>query len=151
MSTLSTVQKFFPNVKKVTDAKTNAYVEVTSADVSASKIKNHKQCAMAVACKRKFHLDGVIIAKSVAYLVKGNSARRFKVPESVSREVVSFDRGSGFSAGKYALGAVPKSGRMDRPSREKLNKDRHHGGQDITKRFFHRTDNVRAQVNASHA
>lgn len=148
MSSLSTVKKFFPNVRKVTDARTNAYVEVTPKDVSISKLKNHKQCAMAVACKRKFNLDGVIIAKSVAYLVKGNSARRFHVPESVSREVVSFDRGAGFSEGKYALQAISLSNRMDRPKRTKLKDNRKHLGEDIAKRFCHKTDNVRAQVNA---
>ncbi len=146
MSTLSVVKKFFPNVKFVTDAKTNAFIEVTDADVKKSKLKNHKECAMAVACKRKFKLDGVIIAKSVAYLVKGNKARRFDVPESVSREVVSFDRGSGFSPGNYALRAVSPANRMDRPKREKLSAERNHKGNPIEKRFQHRTDNVRVEI-----
>ncbi len=146
MSCLSVVKKFFPNVKAVVDSKTNARIEVTDADVKSSKLKNHKQCAMAVACKRKFHLDGVIIAKSVAYLVKGNKARRFNVPESVSREVVSFDRGAGFSAGDYALRAISPANRMDRPKREKLEEDRLHKGNPIEKRFQHKTDNVRASL-----
>lgn len=145
MATLHTVQKFFPNVKSVVDAKTNASIDVTDADVKASKIKSHKQCAMAVACKRKFNLDGVIISKSVAYLIKGNKARRFKVPESVAREVVSFDRGAGFSSGRYALQAVPISSRMDRPSRSKKVGGKK-TGESITKRFYHKTDNVRAEL-----
>ncbi len=146
MSTLSVVKKFFPNVKFVTDAKTNAFIEVTDADVKKSKLKNHKECAMAVACKRKFKLDGVIISKSVAYLVKGNKARRFDVPESVSREVVSFDRGSGFSLGSYALRAVSPANRMGRPKREKFESNKSHKGDPIEKRFQHKTDNVRVEI-----
>lgn len=145
MATLHTVQKFFPNVKSVVDANTDAFIDVTEHDVKSSKVKNHKACAMAVACKRKFHLDGVIISKSVAYLIKGNKARRFKVPESVAREVVSFDRGAGFSIGKYALQAMPLSSRMDRPSRKKK-AGGSHKGEPITKRFYHKTDNVRAEL-----
>lgn len=145
MSTLNTVQKFFPNVKVVVDAKMNAAIDVTEQDVKSSKLKSHKQCAMAVACKRKFHLDGVIISKSVAYLIKGNKARRFKVPESVAREVVSFDRGAGFSIGKYALQAIPKSDQMNRP-RGKKAPGGSHKGESIMKRFYHKTDNVRAEL-----
>lgn len=148
MAALNTVKKFFPNVKRVVDANTNAYVEVTSKDVSLSKLKNHKQCAMAVACKRKFHLDGVIIAKSVAYLIKGNKARRFHVPESVAREVISFDRGAGFSPGTYALQKISPQNLMGaRTGSNKKVKRNDHSGSIVT-RFVHKTDNVRVQVNA---
>jgi hypothetical protein len=121
----------------------NARVEVTKADASSKAVRDHAGCAMAVACKRKFHLDSVIISRSVAYLVKGSQARRFKLPVSVSREVVSFDRGAGFSPGEYELSKVEKSNRlgMNRdPAR--LNPNRH----DLppkTKRFRHLTTNVR--------
>lgn len=152
MAALNTVKKFFPNVKVVNDATTNAYVEVTETDVKNSKVKKHNNCAMAVACKRKFHLDGVIISKSVAYLIKGNKARRFKVPGSVAREVVSFDRGAGFSPGKFHLQAPPPQDKMGaRSKRTDLAKDRSHKGEDIKKRFMHKTDNVRVDLGTYHA
>lgn len=122
MMSLSIVKKFFPNVKTITDATSNATIEVTKSDVEKSKIKKHNECAMAIACKRKFHLDGVIVSRRIAYLVKGNKARRFKVPESVSREVVSFDRGGGFEAGTYQLAKIPekeKLGPRNRPQKIK--------------------------------
>ena len=115
---LEVVRKFFPQVKSVVDATKNAHIEVTAQDDKVAKRKSHKTCAMAVACKRKFNLDGVIISANRAYLVKGTQARRFELPPSVSREVVSFDRGGGFEPGDYELsrpgpahrlGAIPKS------------------------------------------
>jgi hypothetical protein len=104
---------------------------------------------MAVACKRKFHLDGVIISRSTSYLVKGTIARRFKVPESVSREVVSFDRGSGFSPGTYELQRVPPSSRFGiRPGRTAKNRK---SNPDKPKRFRHITDKVRAVLGGERA
>ena len=111
-SALEIVQKFFPEVEKVEDANRKCLIEVTSHDNSSAKVKNHKACAMAVACKRKFHLDGVIVSVKTAYLVKGKHARRFALPERVSREVVSFDRKGGFASGEYELNPPAKSNRL---------------------------------------
>ena len=61
---LGIVRKFFPHVAAVHDALTNTQIEVTKADASSRAVKNHNACAMAVACKRKFKLDGVIISRS---------------------------------------------------------------------------------------
>lgn len=138
---LNVVRKFFPQVTTVVDANRNASIEVTSKDAASKAVRDHNGCAMAVACKRKFHLDGVIISRSVAYLVKGTQARRFKLPESVSREVISFDRGAQFAIGKYELAAVPPASRLGvrlgRPSNSKEGK-----GQIKKNRHF--TTNVRS-------
>src|SRR5262249_8329569 len=101
------VHKFFPNVKRVKDASRPIEIQVTKADSSSKGRKNHKTCAMAAACKRAFHLDGAIVSKRMAYLIRGPVATRYEIPESVAREVVSFDRGGGFAPGTYRLG-TPK-------------------------------------------
>jgi hypothetical protein len=100
---LKIVQSYFPGVESVKDSRGKVKVEVTKGDVSTSKRKKHAECAMAVACKRAMKLDGVIISTSTAYLIKGKQAIRFHVPNSVSREVVSFDRGATFEPGTYEL------------------------------------------------
>lgn len=100
---LQIVNRFFPEVKTIKDARIDASIEVTQRDSSSATVKNHKACALAVACKRKLNLDGVIISVTTAYLVKDEHATRYSLPESVSREVVSFDRQGGFSPGKYEL------------------------------------------------
>lgn len=103
MDVLSLVRKFYPGVNHVEDAKKSITIEVTNRDNKAATVKNHKSCAMAVACKRKLHADGVIISMSRAYVIKGDRALRYDVPGSVAREIVSFDRNGEFEPGEYAL------------------------------------------------
>ncbi len=100
---LTIVQKFFPNVKSVRDATSPITIEVTKADNNNSKVRSHSACAMAVACKRAEHADGVIVSIMTAYVIKGTSATRYVLPESVSREIVSFDREAGFAPGEYVM------------------------------------------------
>lgn len=104
---LKIVQKNFPDVTKIVDSRKDLLVEVNRHDVKAAAKQDHQACAMAVACKRKLHLDGIMVSINKAYLVKGNKAMRFSVPVSVAREIVSFDRGSDFVPGSYSLKAVP--------------------------------------------
>jgi hypothetical protein len=100
---LRIVKKFFPNVGFVIDAKQPLVLEVTNRDANSSLVRNHKACAMAVACKRTLSADGVIVGIRTIYVIKSNTATRFRVPEQVSREIVSFDRNAGFAPGIYRL------------------------------------------------
>lgn len=144
---LAIVQGLFPEVKKLVDAKKDAKIEVTKADTKSATVRNHKACAMAVACKRKLNLDGVIMSISTAYLVKGDIATRYMVPPSVSREIVAFDRNAMFEPGEYLLKA---------PKGENLMGAGRHGtipsespesrSGNFAKRFTHRTGGVRASL-----
>lgn len=109
MPALNVVKKFFPKVTIVVDAHHRAVIEVTKADAASKAVKDHSACAMAVACQRKFKLDGVIISRSVAYLVKGKQARRFMLPPSVEREITSFDRGGGVRSRNICAVGSPAS------------------------------------------
>lgn len=109
-SALGIVQRYYPLVTKVVDAKTNEAIKVTAADCAYSRKKDPASCAMAKACKRDF--DGAIISTAVAYLIQGTVAKRYKVPESVSREIVSFDRSHAFAPGDYELRAPNKHERL---------------------------------------
>ena len=111
-SALYTVRHFFPKVKSVRDAVEDAFFEVTARDSNSAAVKDHAACAAAVACKRQFAADGVIISTTTAYIVHGNKAVRYQLPESVSREVISFDRKAGFREGKYELHKPPKSAQL---------------------------------------
>lgn len=113
---LSTVKKFFPQVEEVTDATEPIDVEVTNLDSANSKLKHHAKCALAVACKRSEKADGVIVSVSTAYVIKGNQAIRYCLPDTAAREVVSFDRGSGYDPGMYHLRAPSKSQRLGKKS-----------------------------------
>ena|SRR5579863_4573141 len=100
---LKIVQEYFPGVLSVKDAKEPIIVQVTKQDNNSAKVRDHKACAMAVACKRAEHADGVIVSVMTAYVIKGTTATRYHLPESVSREVVSFDRDAGFQPGEYTM------------------------------------------------
>ncbi len=101
MTALEIVKKFHPNVTKVVDAKKLLHVNVCAKDIANGDVKAHKECAIAVACKRAQPIDGAVIALKVAYLVKGSTATRYAVPEFLTREIVAFDRNGTFSPGDY--------------------------------------------------
>src|SRR5579864_6409634 len=138
---LAIVRKYFPKVDEVEDGNTPLDVEVTAADSKSSTVRNHEACAMAVACKRKFHADGVIISIGTAYIIKGKKAVRYQVPEAVSREIVSFDRVAGFAPGNYQLIPQPPTQRLENLP------DKHPGNHKLTGtpiRRLHRTAGIRA-------
>jgi len=141
-SALHIVQHFFPNVTRVTDADENVRLEVTSADDKVASKKDHNGCALAVACKRRFGLEGVIISRTTAYLVRLRSAIRYQLPPSTSREIVSFDRGAGFAPGVYQLNKIPKAVRLGTERGESTSNEKSHNG-NLTKRFRHVTTGVR--------
>jgi hypothetical protein len=100
---LRIVQYYFPQVTSVEDANKSSIIEVTQKDSTDSVKKNHAKCAYAVACKRTMKADGVMVSMNTAYVIYGKKALRYKVPESVTREIVSFDRNAGFAPGIYLL------------------------------------------------
>lgn len=144
---LSIVQAVFPNVLKVVDAKKDTVTEVTKRDTSSATVRNHKACAMAVACKRKLDLDGVIMSVSTAYLIKGDTATRYLVPEAVSREITSFDRNATFEPGEYRLKAPGRTNRLDF-GRHGTVPDRSPkaGNGNFSKRYRHKTEGIRASL-----
>jgi hypothetical protein len=109
-SALKIVQKYHPEVRRVVDAKKNVDIEVTAQDCKGSRRMKPDACAMARAFGREY--DGAIISMSTAYLVKGKTATRYKVPGAVSREIVSFDRNRNFAPGEYQLRAPSATARM---------------------------------------
>jgi len=147
---LKMVQKFAPKVTSVTDADDDLMVEVNEKDGKVSRRKDHNECAMAVAVRRQEKASSVIISSRTAYVIKGTEAVRYKVPEAVGKEVVSFDRGSSFEPGDYKLKAMPKSGRLgarqERADSGRGSVSYARGG--AAKRFIHHTANIREGLKA---
>lgn len=134
------VRQFFPKVTEVKDARKSIWVEVTAKDSASANVKDHKSCAMAVACKRMQAADGVIVSMATAYVVKGRNAIRYKIPDSVSREIVSFDRKAGFTPGMYQLSAPSPSSRLG--GSQQRGSQKHSGkGRKVPRR--HHTDGIR--------
>lgn len=101
--TLAIVQAHVPTVTSVKDAKHDIVIETTKEDCTRRGRKMHGECVMAQACRRQLHADAAIISASRAYIVQGNKATRYVIGEGIAREIVSFDRGAGFTPGKYIL------------------------------------------------
>lgn len=146
---LAVVHKFgYPEVTKVVDATEDLEVEVTERDAKNSRKKDHADCAMAVATRRQEGAKttkkvGSIISRSIAYVIRGNTATRYEVPPSVRSEVISFDRGGGFEVGNYQLKAVQPATRLGAQSQRSSNADHHNSSGAAMARFIHRTVNVR--------
>lgn len=107
------VQKHFPKVTRVKDAKHPIRLTVKAEDSTNGDKAKPESCALARAAKRELKADGAIINLSSSYVVKGTTAIRYKTSELVAREITSFDRGGDFAAGKdYLLTVFPKSSRL---------------------------------------
>jgi hypothetical protein len=106
------IRRMFPKVEYAVDATSAIEVSVNKKDCESAEALNPMECALARAAKRELHVDGVIIGMSTSYVIKGNKATRYDTPESVAREIVSFDRHKDFSPGDYHLMPKPPSVRF---------------------------------------
>ena|SRR6267378_2826458 len=111
------LRQHFPQVKEVEDAVKGVVVTVRQRDNVDGRKNQPTECAMARAMKREFNADGVIIGLSTSYIIKGEKAIRYETPESVGREITSFDRHHDFAPGEYGLGPVSPSRRSDTEKR----------------------------------
>lgn len=112
---VSQLRRYFPQVDRVADANKPLKVHVTSKDVKNAKERQEDSCAVAKACERIPDVDGALIKTTTAYVIKGNLAIRYLVPETVTREIVSFDRNKDFRPGEYQLSAMNKAHRIQGP------------------------------------
>lgn len=140
----------FPQVKKVIHATQPVLVDVLPRDCTEGKKLQTDECALARAAKRQFKADGVAIRLSDSFIVNGDTAIRFATPDTVKRELVSFDRHKDFAAGMYRLSPA-------RPewARARANLPCHGGGhspagRNTNKAVHHRTVRVRT-VNSEEA
>lgn len=133
---LSIIKKLFPRVERIVDAVDPIRIEVTPRDQREAVKLDPQRCAMAQACRRQERVDGVVISLSIAYLIKGNTAVRYNVPHSVSREITSFDRHKDFRNGEYQLGVPSKAHTARAPHKT--------GGNGKHASFRHYTGGVRA-------
>jgi hypothetical protein len=133
VSALSIVKKYHPNVTRVKDATKATRIQVTAEDCKSGTKKGPSSCAMARAFERKY--DGAIISLTTSYLIKGDTAYRYNTPETVTREIVTFDRHKDFRPGSYSLrpieparrlGMVHKVKRTDPANYKKAKRKIHH-------------------------
>ncbi len=137
---LNIVNKYDPQVTRVVDGKSNVKIIVTDDDCKKGKANDPNNCALVKALDRDF--DGAIVSKSIAYLIRGHTAYRFRVPSAIRTEIVSFDRNHDFRPGEYKLNAPCTTEKLEY-GREKLEK-RVPAKKGTTIKRKHKVEGVRA-------
>lgn len=96
----------------VVDANEDIALVIKKEDVNKSKVKDPAACAAALAGRREFKTDvRVFLTRTFIKDNKNKQWIRFYTPESMSREITSFDRGATFEPGEYKLKSMPMSQR----------------------------------------
>ncbi len=100
---------------KIMEAKEPLTLRVAKLDVERATRKNSKCCAFARACKRQVvDIKAAYFFRSTAWLEYSDKLVKYWLPQSVQKEIVSFDRAGITAPGVYQLSAVPKSQRLER-------------------------------------
>ncbi len=136
------IRKQFPSVTKVRDSKRTIEVSVIPEDSVKGRKKDPQTCALARACVRTNVADAAVIGLSFSWLIKGNTATRYKTSVGVGREITSFDRHQDFASGRdYKLSKVSKSNRLGKTHHQSP-RSPHYGSRKQTQKYHH-TANVR--------
>lgn len=107
------LRQLYPEVTSAYDADKAVEISVSPKDCKDSKKLNPTECALAQAARRELKADAVIIGMSTSYIIKGKQAYRYATPESVAREIVSFDRHQDFAPGDYYLTPKAPTGKFN--------------------------------------
>ncbi len=125
----------------VQDAKRKMVIHVTDYDVREGAKKNSNACAAARAIMRESGCDLAKVHANRTYIKRGTKWYRYQTPNSLTKEIVAFDRGGTFEPGEYTLIPLKASQRQGaRLLRASTTKK-------YPKRKNHVTTGVRARVN----
>lgn len=133
--------RVFPGLRRVVDATEAIEVHVTAQDCEHATPLDPTACAMAKAAARERGADAAVIGISTSYIITGAVATRFKTPESIRREIVSFDRHHDFANGVYALTPPSPTGRLQGRPGGHTPRASH-----APKRVVHHTANIRKAI-----
>lgn len=93
----------------VTDASKPLTIKITAGDCKKGDSKEPQSCAAAQAALRQTSASEARVHISRTYLKFGKKWVRYQTPAALRQEIVSFDKGTGFSPGEYVLRAIPPS------------------------------------------
>lgn len=88
----------------IVDADEPALVELTDQDVARAQTKNSRACGFVRACERQMpNVRAAFFFRSTAFLELDDKIVRYRLPESVQKEIVCFDRTGTMAPGTYQL------------------------------------------------
>jgi hypothetical protein len=95
----------------VVDADQRMTLHIMPNDIEKANKKNPALCAAARAAQRELGTD-VRVFLTRTYVKHAKKWVRFLTPQSVGREIVSFDRGATFEPGEYTFTPAPPAARL---------------------------------------
>lgn len=127
------------------DADRPLMLDVRAVDVGKAKSRDPRRCAFARACKRIYRARQAFFFRTVAWLQFDDRLERYFLPESMQKELVSFDRSGTIASGTYRLSPpVPSQTLEAIQTRSEKRPGRHEPrGGDIKRKFVHRTTDIR--------
>jgi hypothetical protein len=96
----------------IVDAKHGLVLNIKKCDITGSKKADASSCAAARALKREVGSNARVYLTRT-YIQTGKVWQRFITPQSISREIVAFDRGAAFEPGEYILKPPSKTQKLD--------------------------------------
>lgn len=93
----------------IRDANSRIKITVTDDDVVLAKKADSKHCALARAALRLPGVKAAYFFRQIAFLEYRTKMLKFHLPESVTREIVTFDRAQIFDSGIYQMRPPPPS------------------------------------------
>ena len=94
MNMLAVIQRIWPEVTKVVDAKAPDHIDVLPQDKKGASAKSPANCVFARACKRRFG-DDALVSLTMAYVRKGRLAIRYSLSSKMHDEAIAYDRSGG--------------------------------------------------------
>lgn len=88
---------------RIIDARQPLELELSRTDITQAIRKNSKDCAFATACKRQFKARAAYFFRTTAWLEYPDKMVRYILPQSMQKEIVSFDRSKIMAPGVYQL------------------------------------------------
>lgn len=130
----------------VVDAPSRAAITFTvnKADVKGSDKMNPRKCAAALALSREYHTEAIVhISRTYIKSEDKKSWIRYATPETIAREITSFDRGHSFEPGEYHVVPMAPAERLGAYKHQ----SGHSGKKDKTtrKRPNHKTVSIREE------
>jgi hypothetical protein len=89
---------------KMEDARHHLEIEVLPKDIRKAKPLSSKSCAFACAAKRDLGVKAAFFFRSTAWLQFDGKLVRYQLPNSMQKEIVSFDRARVMAPGTYRFG-----------------------------------------------
>lgn len=133
--------------KPVRDATRGLPLKITPVDCERGGVKDPGSCAAAQALLRIPGVQAARVQVSRTYVQRNGEWKRYMTPESLSREIIAFDRGGrkSFEPGEYYLRAPSPEEKLSAHRKRHQNDKRKNKPTGTREVHIHHTSNIRTR------